>query len=202
MGKASAIIYITVALLLLLLLSLSPKTPQNHRHRRLKLRPTVSFSAGGGGDKHHKPVSFDPIVADIERHREDKEWEKGYFEHTHKEFVEAPGAESQPEWEDFMDAEDYLNDDERFNVTNRLVLLFPRIDVEPVDGYVSEGELTEWYLRQAQKDVMHRTERDIELHDKNHDGLVSFSEYDPPSWSRNLGLFIYLFLADFRGIYD
>ncbi|KAF8407417.1 hypothetical protein HHK36_006548 [Tetracentron sinense] len=185
MGKASVIIYITVAVFLLFLISHSPKEPPNHRHRRLKLRSTFPFSAG---DKHHESVAFDPLVADIERHREDKEWEKRYFEHTHKEFVEAPGAESQPEWEDFMNAEDYLNDQDRFNVTNRLVLLFPRLDLDPVDGFVSESELTDWNLRQAETQVMHRTERDMELHDKNHDGFVSFTEYEPPSWARNLGL--------------
>ncbi|KAF8407415.1 hypothetical protein HHK36_006546 [Tetracentron sinense] len=171
MGKASVIIYITVAVFLLFLISHSPKKPPNHRHRRLKLRSTFPFSAG---DKHHESVAFDPLVADIERHREDKEWEKRYFEHTHKEFVEAPGAESQPEWEDFMNAEDYLNDQDRFNVTNRLVLLFPRLDLDPVDGFVSESELTDWNLRQAETQVMHRTERDMELHDKNHDDNNSF----------------------------
>lgn len=184
MGKASVIIYITVALLLLFLISHSPRRPPNHRHRRLKLRSNFSFN------KHHEPVAFDPLIADMERRREDKEWEKRYFEHTHKEFLEAPGAEAQPEWEDFMNAEEYLNDEDRFNVTTRLVLLFPRIDLDPVDGFVTESELTEWNLRQAEKEVMHRTERDLELHDKNHDGLVSFAEYEPPSWVRNSGEFL------------
>ncbi|OVA13258.1 EF-hand domain [Macleaya cordata] len=180
MGKVSVIIYITVALCLLLLISQSPKKTSNHNHRRLKIRNTFSFS-----DKHHEPIPFDPLIADIERRREDREWEKQYFEHSHKEFVDAPAAESQPEWEDFMNAEDYLNDEDRFNVTNRLVVLFPKIDVDPVDGFVSEAELTEWNLRQAQKEVLHRTERDMELHDKNRDGLVSFAEYEAPSWVRH-----------------
>ncbi|XP_073116633.1 uncharacterized protein [Elaeis guineensis] len=30
---------------------------------------------------------------------------------------------------------------------------------------------------------MHRTERDMELHDKNRDGLFSFREYERPSWA-------------------
>eukprot|EP00262_Sarcandra_glabra_P013437 TRINITY_DN3720_c0_g1_i1.p1 TRINITY_DN3720_c0_g1~~TRINITY_DN3720_c0_g1_i1.p1 ORF type:complete len:314 (+),score=57.16 TRINITY_DN3720_c0_g1_i1:125-943(+) len=84
-----------------------------------------------------------------------------------------------------MDAEDYLNDGDKFNVTNRLVLLFPRIDLDPVDGFVTVDELTVWNLRLAEKEVMHRTERDMELHDKNRDGFVSFKEYDPPSWARH-----------------
>ena len=56
----------------------------------------------------------------MERRREDKEWERQYIEHSHPELASpAPGQESQPEWEEFMDAEDYLNDEEKFNVTDR-----------------------------------------------------------------------------------
>ncbi|KAA8541446.1 hypothetical protein F0562_025409 [Nyssa sinensis] len=186
MGKLSVVIYITVAVLLLFLISHSPKNHSNHPHRRLKLRSTFLSSAGGEKHHHHEPITFDPLVADIERKREDKQWEKVYFEHAHKEIVqEAPGAESQPEWEDFMDAEDYLNDEEKFNVTNRLVLLFPKIDIDPPDGYVNEHELTEWNLKQSEREVMHRTQREMEIHDKNRDGFVSFAEYEPPSWVRN-----------------
>ncbi|GFS36119.1 calcium-binding EF hand family protein [Actinidia rufa] len=190
MGKASVIIYITVAVLLLLFISLSPQKPSHHRHRRLKLRSNFSFSSDGADKKphphpHHEPVPFDPLVADIERRREDKQWEKTHFEELSH---EAPGAESQPEWEDFMNAEDYLNDEERFNVTNRLVLLFPKLDVDPPDEYATEHELTEWILKNSQREVMHRTQREMELHDKNRDGFVSFAEYEPPSWVRNSGL--------------
>ncbi|XP_044491582.1 calumenin-B-like [Mangifera indica] len=185
MGKFSVIIYITIALLLLLFLSQSPKQPQNHRHRRLRLRSSFKFNP-----TRHEPVPFDPLVADIERIREDRQWEKLYMEDAHPELVShehepAPGHESQPEWEDFMNAEDYLNDEEKFNITNRLVLLFPKIDVQPPDGYISESELTDWNMQQAERDVMHRTQRELETHDKNRDGLVSFAEYEPPSWVRN-----------------
>ena len=69
----------------------------------------------------------------------------------------------------------------------RLLVLFPKIDVEPDDGYVSEHELTEWNLKQSEKEVMHRTKREMDVHDKNHDGFVSFAEYEPPSWVRNSG---------------
>ncbi|KAI4358025.1 hypothetical protein L6164_001936 [Bauhinia variegata] len=187
MGKASIIVYVTLAVLLLLFLSHSPKHHSNLRHRRLKLRSNFTLSTSHR-QAHHEPVPFDPLVAEIERRREDKQWEKQYFEHSHPEVAThdpAPGEESQPEWEDFIDAEDYLNDEDKFNVTNRLVLLFPKIDVDPVDGFITEDELTEWNLQQAQKEVLHRTQREMEVHDKNHDGFVSFPEYDPPSWVRN-----------------
>lgn len=193
MGKVSILIYITVAVLILFLISYSPSKPSNHRHRRLKLRSNFTFSHQVR--PHHDPVPFDPIVADLELRREDRQWERQYMEHAHPELVQhesdsAPGAESQPEWEDFADAEDYLNDEERFNVTNRLVVLFPRIDVDPADGFVTGHELTQWNLQQAEREVMHRTQRELDVHDKNKDGFVSFAEYEPPSWVLNAGLFL------------
>ncbi|GMH07060.1 hypothetical protein Nepgr_008900 [Nepenthes gracilis] len=198
MVKLSVILYLSIAMALLFLISHSPKPhssdhnhPRRHVHRRLKIRSNFTSLSSGGGDKkrehQHEPVAFDPLVADIERHREDKEWESVYFEQHHKEFaeVEAQGHEPQPEWEDFMDAEDYLNDEERFNVTNRLIMLFPKIDSKPKDGFVSEEELTEWNFRQTQSEVLHRTQREMEVHDKNRDGFVSFAEYEPPRWTRS-----------------
>lgn len=71
----------------------------------------------------------------------------------------------------------------------RLVLLFPKIDVEPADGFISEHELTEWNFLQAEREVMHRTQREMDTHDKNHDGFVSFSEYEPPTWVQNSGMY-------------
>ncbi|WCJ38989.1 Calcium-binding EF hand family protein [Euphorbia peplus] len=194
MAKVAVFIYITLAFLLLLLISYSPTKTSNRRHRRLKLRSSFNFS-DHRLHRHHDPIPFDPLVADLERRREDKEWEKQYFEHAHPEVLHhsdddhhhqaAPAHEGQPEWEDFIDAEDYLNDEEKFNVTNRLLLLFPKLDVDPPDGFVTEHEMTEWNLNQAQKEVFHRTEREMEVHDKNRDGFISFSEYEPPSWVQN-----------------
>ncbi|XAR63984.1 hypothetical protein NMG60_11024161 [Bertholletia excelsa] len=183
MGKASIIIYITLAILLLLLISNSPKTTKSsghRRHRRLKLRSNFSFSTGA--DKHHEPVSFDPLVANIERKREDKQWEQNmYKEFAHQNLT----SSTEPEWEDFMNAEDYLNDEDKFNITYRLLLLFPKIDVDPSDGLLTEHELTGWILKNSEIQVMHRSQREMELHDKNRDGFVSFAEYEPPSWVRN-----------------
>ncbi|XP_050234604.1 uncharacterized protein LOC126682880 isoform X2 [Mercurialis annua] len=199
MAKLSVFIYITLALLLIILISHSPTKPSStslrNQHRRLKLRSNFTFSDQTNPlHQHHDPIPFDPLVADIERRREDRHWEKHYFENAHPETLKetdqhevhsAPGHESQPEWEDFMDAEDYLNDEEKFNVTSRLLLLFPKIDVDPVDGFVTEHELTEWNLEQSQREVMHRTQREMDVHDKNHDGFISFSEYEAPSWVHN-----------------
>ncbi|CAA6666144.1 unnamed protein product [Spirodela intermedia] len=80
---------------------------------------------------------------------------------------------------------DFINDEDRFNVSLRLVSLFPSIDVSPEDGFLTVDELTRWNLRLEASETLHRTKRDMELHDKNHDGFVSFKEYDPPSWMRD-----------------
>ncbi|KAE9589254.1 hypothetical protein Lal_00000465 [Lupinus albus] len=181
MDKSSLLIYITLSLLLFFFLSFSPTTKHSthhHRHRRLIIRSNFTLTPS----HHHEPVSFDPLVAELERRREDKQWEKQHIHHPELVLHDSvPEHESQTEWEDFMDAEDYLNDEDKFNVTDRLVVLFPKIDVDPIDGFVTQNELTQWNVHQAQNEVLHRTKRDFELHDKNHDGFVSFSEYHPLS---------------------
>ncbi|XP_057773602.1 uncharacterized protein LOC130992856 [Salvia miltiorrhiza] len=182
MSKASLIVYITVAVVVLLLISRSSNNKSHrHRHRRLKVRSNFTFTAPT--DPHHPHAAFDPLVAEIERKREDKQWEHHYIQAHHPQST--PTDSPEPEWEDFMNAEDYLNDEDKFNVTNRLVLLFPNIDLDPPDGYVSATELTQWNLKQSQKEVLHRTQREMEVHDKNKDGFVSLSEYEPPSWVVN-----------------
>ncbi|KAL8535736.1 hypothetical protein ACS0TY_011391 [Phlomoides rotata] len=182
MGKFSLIIYIAVAVIVLLLISRSSNKSHHNRHRRLRLRSNFTFTRPSVPHHSHASAAFDPLVAEIERKREDKLWEHQYL-HTHH--PESTHDSPEPEWEDFMNAEDYLNDEEKFNVTDRLVLLFPKIDVDPADGFVSESELTEWNLQQSQREVLHRTEREVEIHDKNKDGFVSLAEYEPPSWVRN-----------------
>lgn len=46
--------------------------------------------------------------------------------------------------------------------------------MNPTDWFVSLDELTQRSFQQAQ--------REMEFHDKDHDGFVSFSESGPPSW--------------------
>lgn len=100
-------------------------------------------------------------------------------------------AEHQPEpWEnnpDYEDPEDYLNDEDQFNITNRLTVLFPLLDTNPHDGFVSVTELQDWHMLQGHKGIQHRTDREMEVHDKNHDGLVTFEEYLPNLTKEELG---------------
>ncbi|KAJ3691983.1 hypothetical protein LUZ60_012333 [Juncus effusus] len=173
------IIYVIVALFLLFLLAFSPAKPARPS-RRLKLRSNFSLPAQTGQEDHHQ-FAFDPIIAEIQRKREDREWEKAHAAEVGVDH--APAMEGQPEWEGYMDAEDYINTDNRFNVTKRVELLFPKIDADPADGLITLEELTNWNLNQARQETMHRSKRDMDLHDKNKDGFVSFEEYERPSWS-------------------
>jgi hypothetical protein len=92
--------------------------------------------------------------------------------------------EAAPVPEDVADYEDeYINDAARFNMTLRVAALFPKIDVDPADGAVTGAELAAWNLASARREVMHRTARELDLHDRDHDGRVAFSEYERPSWA-------------------
>ncbi|KAG2657145.1 reticulocalbin-1-like [Panicum virgatum] len=164
--------------LLLLLLRLSPSSPSPtpHPHRRLRLRARARAHA----HEHHQ-IPFDPVVAGLERRLEDREWERLAAAGLH-----APGMEAAPVPEDLDlsdDGEDYLNDAARFNVTRRVEELFPRIDVAPADGAVTGDELAAWNLASARREVLHRTARELELHDRDHDGRLAFGEYERPSWA-------------------
>lgn len=64
--------------------------------------------------------------------------------------------------------------------------------MDPADGFVTEKELTAWNMQQSEREVMHRTQREMEVHDKNKDGFVSFAEYEPPSWAQNSGFCVSL----------
>lgn len=80
-----------------------------------------------------------------------------------------------------------MNDEDQFNITNRLTVLFPLLDTNPFDGFVSLAELQKWHFLQGQKTMQHRTNRELENHDKNHDGQVSFKEYLPHMSDEELG---------------
>ncbi|CAL5195718.1 unnamed protein product [Lathyrus oleraceus] len=65
-----------------------------------------------------------------------------------------------------------------FNLTNKIICVFPEIDVNPTDHYVSVHELTQWKLRLLQTKQFHRSKREMIIYDKNLDGFVSFAEFD------------------------
>lgn len=172
MGKILIFIYLSLfSLVLTILIYHTPTHSTTTRHRRLRLRSNFTFNPPLHRHQHDHRIAFDPLIADIQLRREDHLWQKHSLSDG-----SPPAADSQPEWEEF------INDEGRFNITERLVSLFPKIDVDPTDGFVSAQELTRWNLQQASNEAMHRTEREFQSHDENLDGFVSFAEYEPPSW--------------------
>ncbi|XP_004510449.1 uncharacterized protein [Cicer arietinum] len=77
--------------------------------------------------------------------------------------------------------------DENLNVTDTIVRIFPEIDADPTDQFVDLHELTEWNFEHVQREVLNRSQREMNIHDKNHDGYLSFSEYGPPTPDGSFG---------------
>ncbi|ERM95177.1 hypothetical protein AMTR_s00009p00264050 [Amborella trichopoda] len=69
------------------------------------------------------------------------------------------------------------NSGEIYDVTRRLVFLFPLIDVKPKDGFVSYEELEGWNVRQAIEKLQRETEREMRDRDKDGDGTVTLREF-------------------------
>ncbi|XP_022999248.1 reticulocalbin-2-like isoform X2 [Cucurbita maxima] len=171
MGKLSIFIYISIFSLLLILFFHTPSRRITPRHRRLRLRSNFTFNQPLHRQQQDHYAPFDPLIANIQLRREDEEWQNHSLGPS-----QSDAADSHPEWEEF------INDEDRFNVTERLSSLFPNIDVNPTDGFISVEELTRWNWQQAMNAALHRTEREFETHDEDRDGFVSFAEYEPPSW--------------------
>jgi Ca2+-binding EF-hand superfamily protein len=178
----------TISLLMFILLSSYSPSLQPHGrspHRRLKLHPKNSAAvassygtgeSGGSGGQNHRAAPFDPAIAELERRLEDKEWEREHYRLLHGDGDEKD--DHMKDWEEFLkEEEDFINDDERFNVSDRIRALFPKIDLDPQDGFVSLDELIRWNLEQARGDQLHRSAREMELYDKNGDGIVSFGDF-------------------------
>ncbi|TVU34189.1 hypothetical protein EJB05_16020, partial [Eragrostis curvula] len=176
--------------LLLLLGSYSPRLEPHGRshHRRLKLHPRSSKSAAsssgaapgvnGGQEQQHHHHTFDPAIAEVEHRLEDKEWEREHYRLLHGEDGDGGPDEHMKDWEEFLkEEEDLINDDERFNLDARIRELFPKIDLAPQDGFVSLDELIKWNLEQGRADQLHRSGREMELYDKNGDGIVSLEDF-------------------------
>nr|CAB3477403.1 unnamed protein product [Digitaria exilis] len=191
------LLYVACAFMLLLLLTsyaprLQPHANGRSLHRRLKLHPknfpssSSSASSGvvsGGSRGQHQQqqhaASFDPAIAELERRLDDKEWEREHYRLLHGDDEGGEPDDHMKEWEEFLkEEEDFINDDDRFNLADRIRALFPKIDVSPTDGFVSLDELTSWNLEQARASQHHRSAREMELYDKNGDGIVSFGAFN------------------------
>jgi calumenin len=163
-------------LLILFLASHSPRlAPQggSRHHRRLKLHPRISKSSssgaapvvdGGQQQQHHHHHTFDLVIAEVEHRLEDKEWE--HYRLLHGGDGDGGPDEHMKEWEEFLKKEeDLINDDDRFNLDDRIRSLFPKIDI------------AQWNFDQAKANQIYRSGREMELYDRNGDGIISFEEF-------------------------
>ncbi|KFK29297.1 hypothetical protein AALP_AA7G115000 [Arabis alpina] len=155
MAKAVVLTLLTTTFIILFLLV--PKT-QNETQ---SMEGLISRRLGR---RLEMPV-FDPLVTRIERLSHEKE--------AHTNTIE--GAK---EKDDDM-FEEYFAQERRLNTTMRIKFLFPLLDAAPRDGFVSFKELQTWMMQQTEDNMGYRTAKELELQDKDKDGVVTFEEYLP-----------------------
>ncbi|CAI7812868.1 unnamed protein product [Closterium sp. NIES-54] len=95
--------------------------------------------------------------------------------HEH-EYVHGEEVEDE-ELQHLHDHMDSAHVESKVNVSSRIRTLFPLIDTDERDGYISLNELAMWQVQQAHRSSAHRTRREMEITDANHDGFVSLKEY-------------------------
>ncbi|XP_010433306.1 PREDICTED: calumenin-B-like [Camelina sativa] len=116
------------------------------------------------GRRLELPV-FDPLVTRIERLSHEKE-------------AGTNTVEAAKEDKDDTFAE-YFVQERRLNTTMRIKFLFPLLDASPRDGFVSLKELQTWMMQQTEDNMGYRTANELELQDKDKDGVITFEEYLP-----------------------
>ncbi|XP_050386929.1 uncharacterized protein LOC126803210 [Argentina anserina] len=155
MAKA---IYLLFAAALIALIVLSPSSPRHHGHHR-----RLGFSG-------HVPI-FDPLVSKMERYVEENALQdQNHTIDTEHDLVIANDVE---------EAQQYLSETGNLNITMRLVGIFPSLDVEPKDGFVSYDELKHWIVAQAVERMIYRTRKVMAENDRDGDRAISFREYLP-----------------------
>ncbi|KAL3521666.1 hypothetical protein ACH5RR_019815 [Cinchona calisaya] len=156
MSKAVVCSMLATALVLIVLLPKNSK-PNHHKHEY----PLHGLSRRLGSS----PIIFGPIVAKAHRNAE----ENASNNNNNDNKASYPSEEDKK----------YFNDDGTLNLRLRLMVLFPVLDVAPHDGMLDARELEAWLTQQAVDRLHYRTQRELELRDKDGDGSISFSEYLP-----------------------
>ncbi|GJP50160.1 hypothetical protein CLOM_g9296 [Closterium sp. NIES-68] len=107
-------------------------------------------------------------------HGHEHEQEQGLEQEDGYEHGEEAVDEELQHLHDHMDS---AHVESKVNVSSRIRTLFPLIDTDERDGYISLNELAMWQVQQAHRSSAHRTRREMEITDANHDGLISLKEY-------------------------
>ncbi|XP_043720863.1 calumenin [Telopea speciosissima] len=172
--KLTVVAYLIVATIVLVFLTLTPTSRHHHHHHR-----HIGRRLG------HKHAPFDPLVGKLERLMEERSSGGGAIDngnHHHSLSSVTTGNN----WDSFSgndgdeldrEEEEYLRDEEvSFNITKRLLTMFPLIDKDPKDGYISLKELENWNVERAVERLNYKTMKEMRLHDLDGDGSLSLSE--------------------------
>jgi hypothetical protein len=76
------------AFIALVLYSNHPSHSKTRRNRRVMPGRRIKVRLSALDPKQHDPIAFDPIIGNYERRREDRAWEKQYFEQQYKKWGE------------------------------------------------------------------------------------------------------------------
>ncbi|KAM7268755.1 hypothetical protein ACFE04_010921 [Oxalis oulophora] len=124
--------------------------------------------------------AFDPLVVKLERLKQEKgslnlNTNSTTLVHDQTENLDNDQTENQ----DNDIRHESFSEGGKLNITARLIILFPLVDNNPHDEFVSFDELEAWNIGQAIDRLGYRTKKEMMSHDINGDGLISFSEYLP-----------------------
>lgn len=113
----------------------------------------------------HNRAAFDPLVEEIE--------EKVMQASDHRSLFSSLNIFLN----DVHDQYEFVSQVKNLNITMRLMVLFPLLDLEPRDGFVSLKELEHWNLQQAIHRLNYRTHKELASLDQNEDGSITLKEY-------------------------
>lgn len=166
---AKVVVYALLTITFIVLIFLAPKK-QNQTE---SIEGLISRRIGR---RLEMPV-FDPLVTRIERLSHEKE-------------ADTKAVETGKDKEDDM-FEEYFAQERRLNTTMRIKFLFPLLDASPRDGFVSLKELQTWMMQQTEDNMGYRTAKELELQDKDKDGVLTFEEYLPQFSKQDIGNHLY-----------
>lgn len=167
MSKAVVCIIIVATAIVLLIVIYGNSNP-NYKHKK-RVLPNISRRFGS---RSMFPI-FDPFVVDAQvQRRRGKEQKKSKSKRSEE--------------------EKYYKDDGSLNLSLRLMVLFPFLDISPQDGMIDSKELDAWLMQQTVNMLHDRSKRELELRDKDGDGAVSFFEYLPQFTPEDVGMIFYI----------
>jgi hypothetical protein len=90
MPDRTTLVYMLVvaAFLALVLFSNHPSHHTARKNRRFMPGRRIKVRVASVDPKQHEPIAFDPIIAEYERRRDDRAWEKHYFEQQYRKWAE------------------------------------------------------------------------------------------------------------------